>query len=519
MFDKLLAKLEGTKPQPAPMPRPQRTVLPDANPPGAQTQPVKPEPIHTPDGDLPPVPAGIVPPTAQPEPAPALDTSPQLSPEMVEAMNHAKPPMSPEARMAANSTMGQATPVHMAPQPATTSVEINTSNVAPQQPASNMAASTASAPPSPQAPVQPMQQPVVTSAAQNPMTQQAPVQQPQAPTAAPIGTATVQTGPTLAPIKGATLHTTDFADIWYTPENIAYVRDVTTSFALRPIETGDLEDFKRVLEQSFQGISSYAVQFGGDTYRVERVKTSDGIQYNCRKMPTECPEIESLGFAPAVVKHLTSLSRAAGLLLFAGPTGQGKTTTVSALMKRYLNTDGGFLYTIEDPPEMPLRGLYRAENGGLGLCKQTPVENDQWGAGLRSALRSKPRYILVGEIRTPETASQCLVAATSGHLVLSTIHASGVEDALNSMIKYAASTGLDNSLVSDLLARGILGVVHQRLEGTTQLKLVYQYAFANPNPNSADQMRMTIRDGNINLATYMEQQHTKMDRGLPLFRD
>jgi hypothetical protein len=87
------------------------------------------------------------------------------------------------------------------------------------------------------------------------------------------------------------------------------------------------------------------------------------------------------------------------------------------------------------------------------------------------------------------------------------------------MIKYASSTGLDSSLVSDLLARGILGVVHQRLEGTTQLKLIYQYAFANPNPNSADQMRMTIRDGNINLATYMEQQHTKMDRGLPLFKD
>jgi len=323
----------------------------------------------------------------------------------------------------------------------------------------------------------------------------------------------------ITPVKGTNLHSVNFADIWFTPENIAYIRDVSTSFALRPIETNDLEDFKRALEQSFQGISSYAVQFGGDTYRVERVKTSDGIQYNCRKMPTECPEIETLGFAPAVVKHLTSLSRAAGLLLFAGPTGQGKTTTVSALMKRYLNTDGGFLYTIEDPPEMPLRGLYRAKNGGLGLCKQTPVENDQWGAGLRSALRSKPRYILVGEIRTPETASQCLVAATSGHLVLSTIHASGVEDALNSMIKYAASTGLDNSLVADLLARGILGVVHQRLEGTTQLKLIYQYAFANPNPNSADQMRMTIRDGNINLATFMEQQHTKMDRGLPLFRD
>ena len=252
------------------------------------------------------------------------------------------------------------------------------------------------------------------------------------------------------PIQGKSLHDIEFADIWYTPEGIAYVRDQNTRFALVPIQTDDLEDFHAALEQGFTGMSSYAIRFAGDSYRVERVNTIDGLQYNCRKMPTKTPEIETLGFAPEVVKHLTSLSRASGLLLFAGPTGQGKTTTVSSLMKRYLDTDGGFLYTIEDPPEMPLSGIYHSKNGGLGLCKQVPVENDQWGAGLRSALRSKPRYILVGEIRTPETASQCLIAATSGHLVLSTIHANGVEDALNSLIKYAASTGLDNTLVADL---------------------------------------------------------------------
>ena len=103
--------------------------------------------------------------------------------------------------------------------------------------------------------------------------------------------------------------------------------------------------------------------------------------------------------------------------------------------------------------------------------------------------------------------------------MLSTIHASGVEDALNSMIKYAASTGLAESLVADLLARGILGVIHQRLEGTEKLRLIYQTAFANPNTNAADQMRMTIRDKNINLATFMEQQKARMDRGLPMFRD
>ena len=320
-------------------------------------------------------------------------------------------------------------------------------------------------------------------------------------------------------VRGPNLHDTRFSDIWFTPENIAYVRDARTRFALTPIETPDLEDFKHTLEQGFTGTSSYAVKFAGDLYRVERVMTNDGVQFNCRKMPTETPEIEVLGFAQPVVKHLTSLGRSAGLLLFAGPTGQGKTTSASAIMKRFLDTDGGFLYTIEDPPEMPLGGLYHAKNGGLGLCKQTAVENDQWGACLRSALRSKPRYILVGEIRTPETASMCLVAATSGHLVLSTIHANGVEDALNSLIKYAASTGLAESLAADLLARGILGVVYQRLEGAGTLTLKYETAFANPNTAAADQMRMAIRDGNVNLATFMETQNTRMARGMPMFKE
>ncbi len=320
-------------------------------------------------------------------------------------------------------------------------------------------------------------------------------------------------------VRGPNLHETPFADIWYTPENIAYVRDIRTRFALTPIETPDLPEFKQALEQGFTGASSYAIKFSGDSYRVERIMTNDGIQYNCRKMPSTTPEIEQLGFEAPIVKHLSSLGRSAGLLLFAGPTGQGKTTSASAIMKRFLDTDGGFLYTIEDPPEMPLGGLYHAKNGGLGLCKQTAVENDQWGACLRSALRSKPRYILVGEIRTPETASMCLVAATSGHLVLSTIHANGVEDALNSMVKYAASTGLDEGLVSDLLARGILGVLYQRLEGVETLKLHYEFAFANPNTAMADQMRMSIRDGKINLATFMETQKTRLERGMPMFKD
>ena len=324
-------------------------------------------------------------------------------------------------------------------------------------------------------------------------------------------------GPDQKVVRAGSLSDVNFSDIWYTAEKIAYIRDQETKYALVPFEADDLPEFYKTLEQGFTGASSYAIRFAGETYRVERIMTLTGIQYNCRKMPTHVPDIYSLGLPKHVVDYLLSLSTESGLILFGGPTGMGKTTSASALMKRFLEMEGGFMYTIEDPPEMPLDGLYHAQNGGLGLCKQCPVENEHWGDGIKSALRSRPRYILVGEIRTPETASQVLRAATSGHLVFSTIHASTVEDALESLIKYAAGSGLTEELAADLLARGILAVVHQKLEGTTVLRPVITAAFANPHLTGGDQMRSLIRSNTINLQTLIESQSSRLFQGRDLF--
>jgi len=318
-------------------------------------------------------------------------------------------------------------------------------------------------------------------------------------------------------VRAPSVSSIPFSDIWYTAEKVAYIRDKTTHFALVPFLSDDLGEFYKALEQGYTGQSSYAIRFAGESYRVERIITLSGAQYNCRKMPTSVPDIFTLGLPKHIVDYLLTLSQESGLILFGGPTGMGKTTSASALMQKFLEAEGGFMYTIEDPPEMPLDGLYHAQNGGLGLCKQCPVDNERWGDGIKSALRSRPRYILVGEIRTPETASQVLRAATSGHLVLSTIHASTVEDALESIIKYASGAGLTESLAADLLARGILAVIHQRLEGSTVLRPVISAAFANPHLTGGDQMRSLIRNKNINLQTLIEAQSSRLFQGRPLF--
>ena len=307
------------------------------------------------------------------------------------------------------------------------------------------------------------------------------------------------------------------SDIYITPDRQMFVPDTKSEFGLVQLEPDDFEEFYSLLENTYNGKSSYSVVYEGFFFRVERTVSMYGVMFCMRKMPKKVPDLVSLGYPPALIKYLSTLCNASGLILLGGATGSGKTTTISSLLREYLIRSGGFAYTIEDPFEMPLDGEYHAANGSIGLCKQTQPVNDDWGASLRSALRSRPRYILVGEIRTPEAASECLRASTSGHLVLSTIHANNVADAIDALVKHASGGEMSEELAFDLLSRGLLGVIHQQLVGIGQKRPVVQYLFANPNTTQGDQTRNIIKTGKINLATTIEMQMTRMAQGRPLF--
>ncbi len=317
----------------------------------------------------------------------------------------------------------------------------------------------------------------------------------------------------------ATVTETKFSDVYISADDHkAYIQDKRTLNALMEFEADDFDQFFKAVEEGYDGTNpSYSVLYDKIYYRIERSEAISGVQYCARKMPSSVPSIRVLGYPVELINFLLMLRRSTGLILCAGPTGSGKTTLVSSLLREFLVKEGGYAYTIEDPTEQPLDGVYQVETGGLGVCKQTTPIRGDWGESLKSALRSKPRYILVGEIRTPDGASEVLRAATSGHLVFSTIHANNITDAINSVVKYASSGDMSEDLAYDLFSRGILGIIHQTLVGKGIKKPQISFLFANPDTSKGDQIRGIIKSGKLNLNTSIETQMIRMARGLNLF--
>lgn len=135
-----------------------------------------------------------------------------------------------------------------------------------------------------------------------------------------------------------------------------------------------------------------------------------------------------------------------GMILVAGPTGSGKTTTLYSVITGLNRTDRKII-TVEDPVE------YRF--AGLSQMQVNHKVNLTFANGLRSIVRQDPDIILVGEIRDRETAEIAVNAALTGHLVLSTIHTNDAPGAVSRM--------LDMGVESFLLSSALFGVLSQRL--------------------------------------------------------
>lgn len=159
-------------------------------------------------------------------------------------------------------------------------------------------------------------------------------------------------------------------------------------------------------------------------------------------------EFEDLGFQSRDSKILKKyIEKSWGMILASGPTGCGKTTTLYAILK-ILNKREVNIFTIEDPIEYDIEGINQIQ--------VNPKTNLTFSQGLKAIIRQNPDIIMVGEIRDEETAKLAVNAAMTGHLVLSTFHATDSATTLVRLLDMGIEPFLITSTINIIIAQRLV---------------------------------------------------------------
>ncbi len=224
--------------------------------------------------------------------------------------------------------------------------------------------------------------------------------------------------------------------------------DVTLTSWFMDVFTPELQG--RILREREVDTAFY---FGEERYRANFSKQRGRQSFSFRVVPQHRMRLEELHL-PLSLAGLAEQPR--GLLLVTGPTGQGKSTTLRALVQDLNARRALRIITIEDPIEYVFEdALAHFEQREVG------VDTGSFADGIRNAMRQDPNVIVVGELRDRDSIWACMQAAETGHLVISTLHADSVAQSIARIREFYPAGEQDS--VSALLARNLIGVVQQRL--------------------------------------------------------
>jgi type II secretory ATPase GspE/PulE/Tfp pilus assembly ATPase PilB-like protein len=212
--------------------------------------------------------------------------------------------------------------------------------------------------------------------------------------------------------------------------------------------------------------------------RLETVPTVNGMDVVMRlfNMSQESYVLDKLGLSVeerAIVDDI--ITKPSGLVMVVGPTGSGKTTTLYSMLNS-LNSDERKIITIEDPVEYQFAGV-----------TQIPVHSKEGGNDnsfadkLRAVLRLDPDIVMVGEIRDMDTARTALQASLTGHLVLSTFHASSAAAALTRLMDVIGQNPLFVSAIRLVMAQRLV----RKLDDSTKIPYT-------PNAKTLQQLQQVV---------------------------
>ncbi len=221
-----------------------------------------------------------------------------------------------------------------------------------------------------------------------------------------------------------------------------------------PLMTAEQKDYVKVNQEIDFG---YQFQDRG-RFRTNVYHQKNNIAAALRLIPAKVKTIDELQL-PSVFHDFVKYRQ--GLVLVTGPTGEGKSTTLAAVIEEINSTRGEHILTIEDPIEF----VYQPKKS---IISQREVNHDThgWDIALRSALREDPDVVLVGEMRDFETIAAAITTAETGHLVFATLHTATAAQTIDRIIDVFPAH--QQSQIRQQLAGTLVAVVSQRLVPLTQ---------------------------------------------------
>ncbi len=203
----------------------------------------------------------------------------------------------------------------------------------------------------------------------------------------------------------------------------------------------------------------FSVAYGGGTYgdlgrfRVNAYYQRGKLSVALRFLPKNIRTLEELHI-PKICHTFPTLRQ--GLVLVTGPTGQGKSTTLSSMVNEINMTRANHILTIEDPIEY----MYPT---GKSILSQRELGSDthSWESALKSALREDPDVVLVGEMRDPDTMAAAITIAETGHLVFSTLHTNSAAQSIDRILDSFPAN--QQGQIRTQLAFTLKGIISQRL--------------------------------------------------------
>jgi len=283
------------------------------------------------------------------------------------------------------------------------------------------------------------------------------------------------------------------SDLYFTtgaPVNMK-VEGVTSAIGETPFPPGQVKNLayhilsdeqKLRFEESLEMDMAYTVN-GIGRFRVNLFMQRGEVSMVVRYIKWEVPSLDELKL-PKILGRLAMEKR--GLIIVCGATGSGKSTTLASMLDHRNDNITGHILTLEDPIEFIFQHRKSIVNQ-----REIGLDTKSYENGLRHAVREAPDAILIGEVRDQETMKHAISYADTGHLCLTTLHATNAEQALQRVVNFFPEFAREQLYMD--LSLSLRAIIAQRLVMGVDGKLIPAFEILL---NTAS-IRTAIRDGEI----------------------